>query len=167
MCISRSALKEGSDFLTIEDLEAYGHNSHIPELKIMDFVSWNESYFFHLKENCTSLFQKIFVLLDFPNLTSPSICVNPFKSSILNLSLSWNPNPFYWIRQFLETLLNIIFFRACFSHSWFCCGGTLPLNLSRQSWNLCDITRKQMFSFSSLLLFFQWVHFWHWVTLKG
>ena len=42
---SRSALKEGSDFLTIEDLEAYGHNCHIAELKIMDFLSWNESYF--------------------------------------------------------------------------------------------------------------------------
>ena len=37
--ISRSALKEGSDFLTIEDLEAYGHDSHIAELKIMDFLS--------------------------------------------------------------------------------------------------------------------------------
>ena len=36
--ISRSTLKEGSDFLTIEDLEAYGPNSHIAQLKIMDFL---------------------------------------------------------------------------------------------------------------------------------
>ena len=43
--ISRSALKEGSDFLTIEDLEAYGQNSRIAQLKTMDFLRWNESYF--------------------------------------------------------------------------------------------------------------------------
>ena len=36
---SRSALKEGSDFLTIEDLEAHGQNSHLAELKMMDFLS--------------------------------------------------------------------------------------------------------------------------------
>ena len=125
--ISRSALKEGSDFLTIEDLEAYGPNSHIAQLKIMDFLRWNESYFclFERKLHLKIYSKKIFVLLDFPDLTSPSICVNPLKCSILNLSLSleipilsielgrfWGPScilfslePFFLIPGFVALVL--------------------------------------------------------------
>ena len=40
------------------------------------------------KKTAPQYSKKIFVLLDFPDLMSPSICVNPLKCSILNLSLS-------------------------------------------------------------------------------